>query len=110
VSRLKAPDEVDLPDRMPYIRSESVRQPEEAMTTKLTLRIDEKLIERAKSHAQRTGKSVSKMVEDYFELLPDPEQAEHRSLSPIVSSLQGILRNANVDVEGYRRHLEQKHR
>lgn len=80
------------------------------MTTKLTLRIDDKLIERAKSHAQRTGKSVSRMVEDYFELLPDSGQAEHRRLPPIVSSLRGILRNANVDEEDYRRHLEEKHR
>ena len=80
------------------------------MTTKLTLRIDDKLIERAKSHAQRTGKSVSRMVEDYFELLPDPRQTEHRPLPPIVSSLLGILRNANVDEEDYRRHLEEKHR
>ncbi len=80
------------------------------MTTKLTLRIDEKLIERAKSHAQRTGKSVSRMVEDYFELLPDAGQAGHRALPPIVSSLLGILRNANVDEEDYRRHLEEKRR
>lgn len=80
------------------------------MATKLTLRIDEKLIERAKSHAQRTGKSVSRMVEDYFELLPDPGQIGHRPLPPIVSSLRGILRGANVDEEDYRRHLEEKHR
>jgi hypothetical protein len=80
------------------------------MTTKLTLRIDDKLIERAKTHAQRTGKSVSRMVEDYFELLPAPGQSEHRPLPPIVSSLLGILRNANVDEEDYRRHLEEKHR
>jgi hypothetical protein len=79
------------------------------MTTKLTLRIDDKLIERAKSHAQRTGKSVSRMVEDYFELLPVPGPAEHRPLPPIVSSLLGILRNADVDQEDYRRHLEEKH-
>lgn len=80
------------------------------MQTKLTLRIDEKLIERAKSHSQRTGKSVSKMVEDYFELLPNEQEPEARHLTPIVSSLLGILRNANVDEEDYRRHLEEKYR
>jgi hypothetical protein len=80
------------------------------MQTKLTLRIDEKLIERAKSHAQRTGKSVSKMVEDYFELLPKNDELEARPLTPIVSSLLGVLKNAHVDEEGYRKHLEEKYR
>jgi len=80
------------------------------MQTKLTLRIDEKLIERAKSHAQRTGKSVSKMVEDYFELLPKREEAGVRPLTPVVSSLLGILKGAPVDEEDYRKHLEEKYR
>lgn len=79
------------------------------MQTKLTLRIDERLIERAKSHAQKTGKSVSKMVEDYFELLPKQEESEARALTPIVSSLLGVLKNANVDEEDYRKHLEEKY-
>ncbi|HBL28373.1 MAG TPA: antitoxin [Acidobacteria bacterium] len=80
------------------------------MHTKLTLRIDEKLIERAKSHAQRSGKSVSKMVEDYFELLPAHAAARTRPLTPIVSSLVGILKGTHLDEEDYRRHLEEKYR
>lgn len=79
------------------------------MQAKLTLRIDEKLIERAKSHAHKTGKSVSRIVEDYFELLPEDGGTEERPLSPIVSSLRGILRGASVDEDDYRRHLEEKH-
>lgn len=43
------------------------------MESKLTLQIEEKLIVRAKSFAERTGKSVSQIVADFFELLPDPE-------------------------------------
>jgi Family of unknown function (DUF6364) len=42
------------------------------MQTKLTLRIDEELIERARSHARQSGKSVSQLVSDYLELLPKP--------------------------------------
>lgn len=80
------------------------------MTTKLTLRIDEKLIERAKSHAQRTGKSVSRMVEDYFELLPQHEERKEEALTPIVRALLGVLKNADIDEEDYRRHLEEKYR
>lgn len=79
------------------------------MQAKLTLRIDEKLIERAKSHAQKTGKSVSRIVEDYFELLPEDRDKADRPLSPIVSSLRGILRETNTEEDDYRKHLEEKY-
>lgn len=36
------------------------------MVTKLTLRIDETLIEQAKGEARRRGTSVSRLVADYF--------------------------------------------
>ncbi len=36
------------------------------MQTKLTLRLDEALIQRAKAEARRTGKSVSQLVAEYF--------------------------------------------
>ena len=38
------------------------------MHTKLTLRIEEQLIEQAKSYATHTGKSVSQLVAEYFTL------------------------------------------
>jgi hypothetical protein len=39
------------------------------MKSKLTLRLDERLKERAKQLAEERGTSVSKIVEDYFRLL-----------------------------------------
>ena len=36
------------------------------MNTKLTLRLDDELIREAKEYSQETGKSVSRLVEDYF--------------------------------------------
>ena len=79
------------------------------MQTKLTLRIDEELIERAKSYAQRSGKSVSRLVSDYLELLPESERRHARPLTPIVKSLVGALAGSGLDEEDYRRHLEEKH-
>jgi hypothetical protein len=79
------------------------------MQTKLTLRIDEELIERAKSYGQRSGKSVSRIVSDYLELLPEPEQRQTRPLTPIVKSLLGVLAGSGLDEEDYRRHLKRKH-
>ena len=44
------------------------------MQTKLTLRVDEKLVKKAKAYAKKTGKSVSQLVAEYFSLLtPRPE-------------------------------------
>lgn len=79
------------------------------MRTKLTLRLEQELIERAKEIARRRGKSVSRMVADYFRTLESVE-TDDRELAPLTRSLRGILREAHVDEEDYRRHLEEKHR
>ena len=79
------------------------------MRTKLTLRLEQELIERAKKIAQRRGKSISRMVADYFQTLESVE-TDDRELAPLTRSLRGILREAHVDEEDYRRHLEEKHR
>ncbi len=39
------------------------------MNTKLTLRMDDNLIESAKEHAAKTGKSVSRIGADLFEII-----------------------------------------
>ncbi len=39
------------------------------MQTNVTLRLDERLVRRAKACARRSGKSVSQMVAEYFLLL-----------------------------------------
>jgi hypothetical protein len=79
------------------------------MRTKLTLRLEQELIERAKKIAQRRGKSISRMVADYFRTLESVE-TDDRELAPLTRSLRGILREAQVDEEDHRRHLEEKHR
>jgi hypothetical protein len=82
------------------------------MAAKLTLRIDEGLIERAKSYSKETGKSVSQLVADYLALLPErsgrPRPAAVR-LAPITRSLRGLLRGTGLDEQDYRRHLEDKY-
>ncbi|HYO45356.1 MAG TPA: DUF6364 family protein [Gemmatimonadota bacterium] len=79
------------------------------MQTKLTLRLERELIERAKKIARRRGKSVSKMVADYFRTL-ETVNKEDQELAPLTRSLQGILRGSSLDERDYRRHLEEKHR
>lgn len=79
------------------------------MGTKLTLRLDEDLIRRAKRHSARSGKSVSRLVADYFALIDAKDEPAATELTPRVRSLVGALSGAKVDERDYRRHLEQKH-
>lgn len=81
------------------------------MQTKLTLRIEEELIDRAKSYSQSTGKSVSQLFADYIRMLPGTETPKEGPVpTPIVQSMRGVIRGARIDEEDYRRYLEEKHR
>jgi hypothetical protein len=74
--------------------------------SKLTLRLDEGLIRRAKVIAKRRGKSLSQMVAEYFALLGSRSP---KDLAPTVKSLKGILKGSDLDREDYERHLEDKY-
>jgi len=79
------------------------------MQTKLTLRVDDRLIKLAKRYAKRRGKSVSQMVADYFALLGSRSSESTQELSPTVQSLKGILRGSGVDKGQHRQHVEDKY-
>ncbi|REJ72007.1 MAG: antitoxin, partial [Planctomycetota bacterium] len=68
------------------------------MQSKLTLRLDEKLIRKAKSHARRSGKSLSQLVAEYFALL-DSRPSAASEPTPTVSKLRGVLRGSGVDTD-----------
>jgi len=78
------------------------------MNAKLTLRLDEELIGRAKRHSARSGKSVSRLVADYFALIDLDQPATEAT--PRVRSLRGVLVGSGLDEIDHRRHLESKHR
>lgn len=80
------------------------------MQTKLTLRLEEQLIRRAKSYARRSGKSLSELVADMFSRLSTPGELQQPELTPAVRSLAGALSGQPLTREEYRRHLDEKHR
>jgi hypothetical protein len=83
------------------------------MGTKLTLRLDEELIENAKREARSRGTSVSKMVAAYFrglEARKRPVGGPREGLGPVTASLLGALKGEKMDPADYRRRLEEKHR
>jgi hypothetical protein len=79
------------------------------MKTKLTLRLDENLIKSAKNYATISGKSVSQMVADYFYLLDIKSIKKPEKLRPIVKSLTGSLKDADLDESDYKTYLEDKY-
>lgn len=77
---------------------------------KLTLVVDEAVVERAKRYAARQGTSVSRLVETYLDLLTRPPRAAREELPPITRQIAGVLKGAREDRETHRRHLERKYR
>ena len=80
------------------------------MQSRLTLRLDDRLIRQAKLFARRSGKSVSAIVADYFAALHTAARATPAPTSPRVRSLRGVLAGSSVDEKDYRSHLVQKYR
>jgi uncharacterized protein DUF6364 len=60
------------------------------MTTKLTLSIEKKTVERAKLLSARAGKSISKIVEEYLNELSGTAAIENS----VVDKLSGSLKKA----------------
>lgn len=87
---------------------------------KLTLSVDEAVVERAKRFARRRGTSVSALVERYLDALAQPGRGRPEGedaglpslppLPPVTARLAGLLRGAKVDRESYRRYLDEKYR
>lgn len=99
--------------------------------TKLTLRLDSRLINAAKEFARENDRSVSRLVADYFTQLSRrgaAAKAQSRKRAardmapddstpmegPITSSLRGALRNGSshktpLSHSDYHKYLEKKH-
>ncbi len=77
------------------------------MQTKLTLRLEDSLIQQAKDYAKQHDKSLSQVVADYFQMLT--QQSGKSGISPITKSLIGILDSNNIDENDYKKHLEEKY-
>lgn len=61
------------------------------MNTKLTLSLEKTVIEKAKSYAKETGRSLSDLVENYFENLTSKSKNEE-NIHPKVKKLIGRIK------------------
>lgn len=60
------------------------------MDTKLTLKLDEHIIAKAKEFAHNRKTSLSKLIENYLQNLTQAENKE-AEITPLVKSLAGII-------------------
>ena len=84
---------------------------EKTMETKLTLRLDVELINKAKTIAKSKGVSLSKIVSDYFKSIFTVSKKESVK-SPVLSEITGILHsNPNNEklLHNYKKHLKEKY-
>jgi macrodomain Ter protein organizer (MatP/YcbG family) len=63
---------------------------QQEMNTKLTLKLDNDVISRAKKYAQERKTSLSKMIESYLDYVTktEPDDSE---ITPLVKSLSGVI-------------------
>ncbi|SHE92792.1 hypothetical protein SAMN05444278_1096 [Psychroflexus salarius] len=82
------------------------------MNTKLTLTIEQEIIQRAKEYAKNKNRSLSDIIENYLKILTKEEKAkELKKLNPIVKSLKGSFKMPkNMDYKkDLRNRLEEKY-
>lgn len=79
------------------------------MSTKLTLTVEKSVIEKAKSYANKTGRSLSEIIENYLETLVTNDHKEELSprLKKIVGSVK-LPKNFD-DKRELRSYFEKKH-
>lgn len=80
------------------------------MDTKLTLKLERKVIEKAKAYAKERSTSLSKIIEKYLKNLTtqneDPDE-----ITPLVKSLSGVVKLDNSDYKSeYGSYLSEKYK
>ena len=83
------------------------------MEAKLTLRLNDNVIERAKIYARSHNISLSKMIESYLDSVTKQKGEEKKiSITPLVESLSGVISlPADFDYKKeYRDYIEKKYR
>ena len=81
------------------------------MDAKLTLKLKDRSISRAKEYVSAIGTSLSSIVEDFFDSLTLNKQPSQFVYSPLVNELSGIIHlDADYDYKSdYASYLEDKY-
>ncbi|MGL5892406.1 MAG: DUF6364 family protein [Bacteroidia bacterium] len=82
---------------------------EEKLDTKLTLKLAEEVIVKAKQYAYKERMSLSFIIETYLDRLT--AGIEPDEVSPLVKSLSGVINAEQLENDkiSYKKHLKQKY-
>ena len=75
--------------------------------TKLTIRVEKQWVDKSRDYAARRGTTLTQLISAYLRHLST--QDEMPTDTPILQRLNGVL-PADVAVDEYYEHLEQKHK
>jgi hypothetical protein len=78
------------------------------MESRLTVKLDKKVIESVKLYAQNHSRSVSELVEEYFKKLVVKNDKE-KHFSPLVEELSGVISESDLKKTDYVAYLEKKY-
>ncbi|MCX6267493.1 MAG: DUF6364 family protein [Bacteroidetes bacterium] len=62
------------------------------MNTKLTLTIDQSIIESAKAYAKAKGRSLSGLIENYLKVITSENKIPDSGIAPLTNSLKGSFK------------------
>jgi hypothetical protein len=81
------------------------------MDTKLTIKLNEEVIVKAKHYAKQKGTSLSKLVENYFNTISSESMVEEE-ITPLVKSLTGVVPHISEqdEKEAYTQYLTEKYK
>jgi len=74
---------------------------------KLTLSVEDNVVQQAKEYAKLHGVSVSKMVQDYLSALTAPAKSPQAD-PPVLRALRGVLKG--VDIGDYRDYVAERYK
>lgn len=79
------------------------------MDAKLTLKLDNSVIEQAKNYARSKNTSLSQLIESYLDGLVSPKRDE--DITPLVKSLSGVVKlpKGHDSRKSYKEHILNKY-
>lgn len=83
------------------------------MNTKLTLKLDKNVIEKAKIYAAEQERSLSKIIESYLQVITSNEKSEEIEITPFVKSISVGKGEIPADLDykkEYYEHLLEKYK
>lgn len=81
------------------------------MDNKLTLKLNNQVIEQAKSYAKRRNTSLSKLIEKYLEFLTSTGKPSEEEITPLVKglSIAKVLEDKTDYRKEYKKHILKKY-